>query len=127
MTPHELHQTAAFLRERFSPPDPAMRSGTYVSHEAMHALADALDQTAVGVAETQVAAATPGAPSALHEAIDRAWSQVSDGHGHPLHRDQADEDDLVEVLQQLTSADLTRVVESLQIVRAVAFNTKAER
>lgn len=46
MTPEQLRMVAMRLRARYPAPDPRMTPGRYVSSEAMHALADALDEQA---------------------------------------------------------------------------------
>lgn len=47
MTPEQLRMVAARIRRRWSPPDAfRMSPAEYVSHEAMHALAWALEEQA---------------------------------------------------------------------------------
>lgn len=190
MRAHELHQTASYLRERYVPPEPTMTPGKYVSHEAMHALADALDRVGDDVAEHEITVAAParpddaylrhealrlavesqlgyagadalaraadtlvaflrdgtaapdphpeqskgadlpgqpGAPAALHEALDRAWQGIrQDGDRLAATSDDEDED-VLEQLRQLGTDEIARAGFALAIVRALAQSVRADR
>lgn len=116
MTPQQLHQTAVFIREQYPPPDATMTPGRYVSCEAMYTLAHALDRTATAVyAGGQLGAG--GAPAALHEAIDRAWSAIREDADEPVR----------EQLRQLGDDDLARAAFAISVVRALGQSLRANR
>lgn len=124
MTPQQLQQTAQFIRERYSPPEPMMTPGKYVSHEAMHALADALERTATALHVDEPRAGA--APAAVHEAIDRAWSSIVED-GDRLAIDSDGDEDVLEQLRTLSDDELNRTSFVQAIVRALTQAVRADR
>lgn len=81
MTPQQLRQSAAFIRERYPYPVPTMTPGRYVSCEALRTLANALEhlaQDAPVVPGWPSTEGDGGAPDDLHALLDFVWFHTTE-------------------------------------------------